>query len=154
MRMSRTITLTLVSAAMLTACVTSTAGCGRKPTSTTKTTTDRTWYDQHGKPVAENWKTDENGKRVPDPHPRDKNGNLWATDADGNPVPPTHTTTHTTTHRSGVGGLWIFGGSGYRGSGPTTHSASPGAKSSSSSSSSSSAPRSGGFGSTGASVSS
>lgn len=141
MRMSRTITLTLVSAAMLTACVT-TSGCGRKPTTTTSTATDRTWYDASGNKIAENWKTDENGKRVPDPHPRDKNGNLWATDAEGNPVPPTHTT-HTTTHRSG-GGLWIFGGSGYRGSGPTT--------SSSSSSSSSSTPRSG-FGSTGASMS-
>jgi hypothetical protein len=143
MRMSRTITLTLISAAMLTACVTSSAGCNRKPTSTTSTTTDRTWYDEHGKQITENWKTDEDGKRVPDPHPRDKNGNLWATDAEGSPVPPTHTTTHTTTHRSGSGGgLWIFGGSGYRGSGPTT----------SSSSSSSSAPRSG-FGSTGASMS-
>jgi hypothetical protein len=146
MRMSRTISLTLVGAAMLTACVTSTVGCNRRPTSRTTTTTDRTWYDANGNAIAENWTTNEAGKRVPSPHPCDKNGKPWATDAEGNPVPPTHTTTHsTTTHRSsGGGGLWIFGGSGYRGSAPATHS----------SSSSSSAPRSGGFGRTGASVSS
>ena len=143
MRMSRTITLTLVSAAMLTACVTSSVGCNRRPTSTTTTTTDRTWYDENGKPIAENWTTDESGKRVPSPHPQDRNGHPWATDADGNLIAPTHTTTHTTTQRSSGGSsVWIFGGSGYRGSAPTTHS----------SSSSSSAPRSGGFGSSGATI--
>ena len=147
MRMSRTITLTLVSAAMLTACVTSSAGCRRNRADSGtpySRTTDRAWYDAGGNKIAENWKTDETGKRVPDPHPRDRDGKLWATDADGNLIAPTHAvTSSTTTHRSGSGGLWLFGGSNYRGSGPTTHS----------SSSPSSSVRSGGFGSSGASIS-
>jgi hypothetical protein len=150
MRMSRTITLTLVSAAMLTACVTSTAGCNRKPAprTTTTTHTDPTWYDANGNKIDENWTTTEGGKRVPSPHPCDKHGKPWPTDADGNPVAPTYTTTHTTTsstsHRSSGGSTWIFGSSGYRGSGPT----------STSSSSSSGSVRSSGFGSSGTSSSS
>lgn len=145
--MSRTITLTLVSAAMLTACVTSTVGCGRnRSAGRTTTTTDRTWYDAQGNRIAENWAFDDDGNFVPDPHPRDRNGNLWATDAGGNLVPPTYTTTTssgTTSHRSSGSSVWIFGGNGYRGSGPTTYSVT-----------SSGSRASGGFGRTGSSVSS
>jgi hypothetical protein len=156
MRMSRTITLTLVSAAMLTACVTSSVGCGRNRTATgdrTVTTTDAAWYDAKGNKIPENWTTNADGRRVPDPHPCDRTGKPWATDADGNLIAPTYTTTTTgsgTTYRSHPGGTtWIFGGNGYRGSAPAVRSTS-----SSGGSRPTGSVTSGGFGSSGASISS
>ena len=56
MRMSRGITLTVLAAATLSACVCA-VPWGRRPQP------DRTWHDAAGNPVAEHWKTDETGKR-------------------------------------------------------------------------------------------
>lgn len=100
MRKSGAITLTLLSGLLLTACLTS-GGCGRR-------VPDRTWYDAQGHVVAENWKTDANGKRVPDPWPYDRYGRQWVTDANGVlvPLPPPGGSTYRSTS-------W-WGGSGYR----------------------------------------
>src|SRR5688500_4699907 len=77
---SRTITITLLSAAMLTVCCGSMAGCGgrRAP--------DHTWYDANGNRIEERWKTDASGNKVlddqgrpiPDPHvPYDRYHRPW-----------------------------------------------------------------------------
>lgn len=129
--MSRGITLTLLSGLTLTACLTS-RGC-RRP--------DYTWYDAHGNRITENWKTDANGKRVPDPHPYDRYGHAWVYNSAGELVPPAPPAG--SYYRPS--GLW-FWGSGYRSGGSST------SYRSGSSSSSSSVSR-GGFGSTGASAS-
>lgn len=129
MRMSRGITLTVLSGLVLTACLT-TGGCRRRP--------DYTWYDAHRHVIAENWKTDAGGKRVPDPHPYDRYGRLWVYDAAGNLVPPAPPAG--SSYRASP--LWFWGGSGYRSGGSTTSYRS-GASTSSSSISR------GGFGSTG-----
>src|SRR5262245_10057624 len=103
--MSRGITLTLLSAAALSACVCAMPWGRRKP--------DHTWYDARGHAIAENWKTDETGKRVPDPHPYDRYGRPWVTDSEGNLVPPPPPAGSSSSHRSG-GLLWLWGGNGYR----------------------------------------
>jgi hypothetical protein len=143
--MSRGITLTLLSAAALTACI-CVAPFGRRRQ------VDRTWYDAGGHAVTEHWKTDETGKRVPDPHPHDRDGRPWVYDSEGNLVPPPPPAGSSSSHRSG-GMLWLWGGSGYRSfsgpSSPPRPSSGPSARPSSSSS----APR-GGFGSTGSGISS
>lgn len=125
--MSRGITLTVLSGLVLTACLT-TGGCRRGP--------DYAWYDADGNRIAENWKTDATGKRVPDPHPRDRYGNLWVYNAAGELVPPAPPAGS----RWRSGGGWFWGGSGYRSGGSST--------SYRSGSSGSSVSR-GGFGSTG-----
>ena len=142
MRMSRGITLTLLSAATLTACL-CVSPFGRRHQ------VDRTWYDASGNAVAESWKTDETGKRVPDPHPYDRYGRPWVTDSNGNLVPPPPPAgSSSSSHRPG-GMFWLWGGSGYRSfSGPSSPSRSPSPPRTSSSSSSSSVSR-GGFGGTG-----
>src|SRR5262245_61633082 len=104
--MSRGITLTLLSGLMLTACL-ATGGCRRGP--------DYTWYDAHGNRIAEHWKTDANGKRVPDPHPYDRYGNMWVYNSAGELVPPAPPAGS----RWRTGGLWFFG-SGYRSGGSST----------------------------------
>ncbi len=136
--MSRGITVTLLAGLMLTACLT-TNSCARHAP-------DHTWYDANGNAIAENWKTDENGKKLPDPHPYDRYGQPWVYDANGNlvpPEPPPGTTYH---HHH----YWWWGGSGYRSFGynPSFRSGSGSSSSSSSNPSSSSISR-GGLGSTG-----
>jgi hypothetical protein len=129
--MSGPITVTLLSGLMLTTCITS-RGCHHAP--------DHTWYDAQGHAIAENWKTDASGKRIPDPHPYDRYGRQWVYDANGvlMPLPPPVGPRYHSTS-------WIWGGSGYRSysSGSSSHS-----------SGSSSSVRSGGFGSIGHSISS
>src|SRR5437764_3214156 len=112
MRMSRGITLTLLGAATLTACVCAMPGCGRSRP-------DHTWYDDHGNAIPEHWKTDVTGKRVPDPHPYDRYGRPWVYDADGNLVPPAPPAG--SSYRAGPA-FWWWGGSGYRSYGPGTSS--------------------------------
>ncbi|MCE9561666.1 MAG: hypothetical protein K8U57_06385 [Planctomycetes bacterium] len=139
MRMSRGITVTLLSGLMLTACLTS-GGCGRRHA-------DHTWYDAQGHAISENWKTDTSGKQIPDPFPHDRYGRQWVYDANGvlMPLPPPTGYSYHPTY-------WWWGGSGYRStsSGTSYRTGSPGAggPSPSSSSSSSSVSR-GGFGSIG-----
>lgn len=138
MRMSRGITLTLLGAAALTACV-CVSPFGRRRQ------VDRTWYDAQGHAVAENWKTDATGKRVPDPHPYDRHGRPWVYDANGNLVPPPPPAGSSSSTRRSAAPLWLWGGSGYRSYGGSSSSTSTTRSSSSSSSSISR----GGFGSTG-----
>lgn len=139
MRMSRGITLTLLSGLVLTTCLT-TRGCGRHA--------DTRWHDAQGHVVPERWTTTADGKRVPDPHPYDAHGHPWVYDANGNLVPPA--TAYSSSHRSG-GWIWLWGGSGYRSTGTTTSYRSGPSVSSPSRSSSTSSPSisRGGFGSTG-----
>jgi len=111
--MSGTITVTLLAGLVLTACLTS-RGCGRHRL-------DSTWRDSTGQPMPEKWKTDTdckfvldaNGRKLPDPHPRDNFGQLWVYDANGNLVPPAppRTSTH---YYSSYGPSWFWGGNGYR----------------------------------------
>jgi hypothetical protein len=132
MRMSRGITLTLLGAATLTACLCAMPGCrrARQP--------DYTWYDAQGNVIPEKWKTDETGKKVPDPHPYDRYHHLWVYDSSGNLVPPAPPAGSSGSSYRRGSGLWLLGGSGYRSYGG-------------SSSGGSSVGR-GGFGSTGGSV--
>lgn len=156
MRMSRTITVTLLSAAMLTACCVSMSGCGRRPAAP-----DHTWYDASGNRVEERWKTDANGNRVlddagrpiPDPHvPYDSYHRPWVY---GNGVwaplpPPAGSSSSGSSHRSGPG-LWLWGGSGYRSttSSPAYRSSGGSSIGGGSSAPSGSSISRGGFGSTG-----
>lgn len=136
MRMSQGITLTVLAGLLLTGCLT--GGCGRR-------SRDHTWYNANGHPIEEKWKTDADGKRVPDPHPYDRHGHPWVYNSSGElepPAPPAGSS-----HRSG--GLFLWGGTGYR----SMNSGSSYRSGSTSSSSSSSISR-GGFGSTGHSSSS
>src|SRR5262245_10744852 len=105
--MSRGITLTLLSAAALSACVCAIPWGRRQP--------DRTGYDAKGHAIAENSKTDATGKRVPDPHPHDRYGRPWVYDSNGNlvpPAPPAGSSSSSTTRSYAP--LWLWGGSGYR----------------------------------------
>src|SRR5947209_2624207 len=104
MRMSKGITLTVLGGLVLTACLT-TGGCGRRRP-------DYTWYDAHGNRVTANWKTDATGKRIPDPHPYDRYGRPWVYNAGGELVPPEPPAGSGSSYRSG--GVWFWGGSGYR----------------------------------------
>ncbi len=140
--MSRGITVTLLAGLMLTGCICGGGACMRRASPP-----DHTWYDSGGNRIEERWKTDETGKRVPDPHPYDRYGRPWVYDADGNLVPPAPPAGSSSSSRSG---FFFWGGSGYRstGSGTSYRSGNPGIGSSSPSSISR-----GGFGSTGASSS-
>src|SRR5437867_4586861 len=108
MRMSKGITLTILAGLALTACLT-TGGCRRSAAR------DRTWYDAGGHAIDQNWKIDEHGKRVPDPHPRDRYGRPWVYDSDGNLIPPAQPAGTSSSSSSSRGGsFFFFGGSGYR----------------------------------------
>ena len=158
---SRTITITLLSALMLTACCVSMSGCGRRGAAAP----DHTWYDANGNRIEERWKTnpdgtqqrDAEGRPIPDPHvPYDRYHRPWVfTNGVWAPLPPPPGSS--TTRRTGTG-LFLWGGSGYR-----STTSSPGYRSTtgssvspshSSSTSSSSSISRGGFGSTGMSSSS
>src|SRR5262245_62747477 len=156
MRKTRAITLTVLSALMLTACCITTVGCGRR----TPPPPDHTWYDAGGNAIPEKWKTDEHGNRgldaegrpIPDPHvPFDRYHRPWVyVNGTWQPQDPpasaysSSSSSHTYSSRPG---LWLWGGSGYRSTGGSSYH--PAASSSSSGSSISR----GGFGSTGSSSS-
>jgi hypothetical protein len=146
MRASRTITVTLLSALMLSSCCYSVWGRKR----------DRTWYDANGHAIVEKYKTDAQGNQlrdaegrpIPDPDvPRDRYGRPWVfvNGAWQPQAPPSSgSSSSSSSYRSGSS-LWYSSGS--------SSSSSSGYRSfSSSSGSSSSSPSSisrGGFGSTG-----
>lgn len=132
--MSRGVTTTILAGLLLTSCITA-RGCGGSRAR------DYTWYDAHGHKISENWTVDSSGKRVPDPYPHDRYGRPWVYDENGNLVPQEPPAG--SRHRSGGGGLFFWGGSGYR-SGSSGSSYSPGRSGSGPSSISR-----GGFGSTG-----
>ena len=151
MRKSRAITLTVLSALMLTACCVTMPGCGRG-----RAGPDHTWYDAQGNRIEERWKTDANGNKlldkdgrpIPDPHvPYDRYhrpwvfvGGAWAPLA-----PPAGSSSYSRSRSSS----WLFGGSGYRSTGGSSYSPSGGSSPSRSSTSSPSSISRGGFGSTG-----
>ncbi len=151
MRSSRTITVTLLSALMLSSCCYGMRHRGR----------DRTWYDASGNAIAERYKTDAQGNQlrdaegrpIPDPDvPRDRWGRPWVfVSGAWQPLaPPSSGSSSSSSYRSSSS--WFSGSSSSSSSssGYRTFS-SPGGSSSSSvfgGSSSSSISR-GGFGSTG-----
>jgi hypothetical protein len=163
MRMSRAITVTLLSAAMLTACCVATPGCGRR-------TPDTTWYDASGNRIEERWKTnpdgtrvlDEQGRPIPDPHvPYDRYHRPWVF-ANGvwAPLPPpASSSSSSSSYRSSSGSSWWWGGDGYRTTTTTPTYRSGSGSGGSSGSGGTSAPAGssitrGGFGSTGMAASS
>lgn len=101
--MSRGITTTILAGLLLTSMIAG-RGCGSRAR-------DFTWYDTSGNRIQESWKVNADGKRVPDPHPRDRYGRPWVTDGDGNLVP---LDPPAGTRRRSSGGLFLWGGSGYR----------------------------------------
>lgn len=157
MRASRTITVTLLSALLLSSCCYGVWGRGR----------DRTWYDASGHAIVEKYKTDAQGNRlhdaegrpIPDPDvPRDRYGRPWVfVSGVWQPLAPPSSGSSSSSYRSSSS--WFSSGSssssssssGYRtfsSSGGSSSSSSVFGGSSSSSTSSSSISR-GGFGSTG-----
>ncbi len=139
MRMSQGITVTLLAGLLLTGCLC--GGCGQR-------SRDCAWYNANGHQIEEKWKTDANGKKVPDPHPYDRYGHPWEYDSNGDLVPPVPPA-GSSYRSSGSSGLFFWGGSGYR----STSSGTSYRSGSGSSSSSSSSISRGGFGSTGGSSS-
>jgi hypothetical protein len=105
--MSRGITTTLLAGLLLTGCIT--GGCRSRAR-------DYNWYDSHGNRIEQKWKTDADGKQVPDPHPYDRYGRPWVYDANGELVPQSPPAG--SGYRSG--GLFLWGGSGYRSTGSGT----------------------------------
>lgn len=104
MRSSRTITLTLLSAGMLTACCCALPGSRSRPR-------DMTWYDVHGKPIPEQWRTDASGKRIPAVTPYDAYGRPWIEDHEGwHPQDPPGTT-YASHHRGGFFPIFFRSGS-------------------------------------------
>ena len=147
MRMSRTLTFTILTALMLTACCITMPGCRRGPP-------DHTWYDANGNVIAEKWKTDPSGNKllddqgrpIPDPHvPYDRYHQQWVF-VGGAWVPPAPPAG--SSYSRSRPGLWLWGGSGYRSTGSSSYRPAVGSGSSGSSISR------GGFGSTGSSSSS
>lgn len=149
---SRTITVTLLSALVLTTCCISMSGCGRRQ----PPPPDHTWYDASGNPVAEKWKTnadgtrmlDANGHPIPDPHvPYDRYHRPWVfvNGAWAPQAPPA------SSYSSSRSSTWLWGGSGYRSTSSSSSYRSVGGGSSSGGTSapSGSSISRGGFGSTG-----
>lgn len=152
MRASRSITVTLLSALMLSSCCYGVWGRGR----------DRTWYDANGHAVVEKYKTDAQGNQlrdaegrpIPDPEvPRDRYGRPWVfVSGVWQPqAPPASSSGSSSTYRSSSS--WFIGSSSSSGSSGYRTFSSSGSSSPSSSvfggSSSSSSISRGGFGSTG-----
>ena len=159
---SRTVTVTLLSALVLTTCCVSMSGCGRR----TPPPPDHTWYDASGNRVEEKWKTDANGTRVldaqgrpiPEPGvPYDRYHRPWVyTNGIWAPLPPpAGSYSSGSSYRSGSSS-WLWGGSGYRSttSGPAYRSSGGSSVGGGSSAPSGSSISRGGFGSTGMSSSS
>lgn len=150
MRRSRTITLTVLTGLMLTACCITMPGCGRGSSAP-----DHTWYDASGNRIQERWKLDANGNKVldaqgrpiPDPHvPYDRHHRPWVF-VNGAWAPLAPPAGSYSRSRSST---WLWGGSGAR----TTTSGGGGSSSPSRTSSSPSSISRGGFGSTGSGSSS
>jgi uncharacterized membrane protein YgcG len=154
MRASRTITVTLLSALMLSSCCYGVYHRGR----------DRTWYDASGRAIVEKYKTDAQGNQlrdtagrpIPDPDvPRDRYGRPWVfVNGAWQPQAPPSSGSSSSSYRSSSS--W-FGGSsssssssssGYR-TFSSSGSSSPSSSVFGGSSSSSSSISRGGFGSTG-----
>ena len=121
MRKSRTINLLLLGGSILafSACVCS--GCGRNNAPAVRAPYDPPWHDAQGKPIAKEWKMDDDGHRTPAQTPYDSNGKLIAFDANGNPIAPAgyaySTTSGSNSHyRSGGIGWWPYIFSGRSGS--------------------------------------
>lgn len=150
MRASRSVTVTLLSALMLSSCCYGMWHRGRAR--------DHTWYDARGNVMVEKYKTDAQGvplrdsagRTIPDPDvPRDRYGNSWIfVNGAWQPQAPPGSSS-SSSYRSSSS---LFSGGSSSSSGYRTFSSSGGSSSSSSvfggSSSSSSISR-GGFGSTG-----
>lgn len=169
MRKSRTITLTVLAGGLtLTGCCCLTSlGFGKRDAHTPESSApryeppDHTWFDEDGNPIPEEWKTDDQGNRVP-AHgvPHDRYGRPWV-HSGGIWAPLLIPVGHSPYRAPARSSSWLTGGSGYRTSGTTTTyragsgtgSSSVGSSHSSSAPSGSSVSR-GGFGSTGSSSSS
>lgn len=113
MRKSRTINLLLLGGSILafSACVC--GGCGRNHQPAVQAPYDPPWHDAQGKPIAKEWKMDENGHRTPAQTPYDSSGKPITFDANGNPIPPAgyaYSTTSSSSHsyRSGGIGWWPY----------------------------------------------
>ncbi len=142
MRASRSITVTLLSALMLSSCCYGVYHRGR----------DRTWYDANGNAVVEKYKTDAQGNQlrdaegrpIPDPDvPRDRYGRPWVfVNGAWQPQAPPAGSSSSSSYRSGSS-LWFSSGSSGGSSGYRSFSSSSGSSTGSSSISR------GGFGSTG-----
>lgn len=139
MKSTRAITLTLLSATMLTAC------CCVLPSGRSRHR-DMTWYDVNHNPIEPQWRKDANGHDVPAVTPYDAYGRPWVQDDEGwHPQdPPGSTASHSTHHRTSF--LPLFFGSGYRSSG--SYGSSSRSSGSSYHSTGSSSVSRGGFGST------
>jgi hypothetical protein len=128
MRKSRTINLLLLGGSILSFSMCVCAGCGRHNQPSARAPYDPAWHDAQGNPIAKEWKTDENGKRVPVQPAFDAAGKPIQFDENGNPVAPagyytTSSTSGSHYHRSG-GGWWpyIFAGRSSSSYGPTYRS--------------------------------
>ena len=92
MRKSRTIKLVLLGGGMLAASVCVCGGCFGGPDESParpaadEADRDPQWYDEHGKPIPEQWSRDENGKLVPVGPPYDRHGRLMRFDENGNRI--------------------------------------------------------------------
>ena len=123
MRKSRTINLLLLGGSILAFSTCICAGCGRNTEPTARVPYDPPWYDAQGKPIAKEWKMDEEGKRTPAQTPYDANGKPIAFDENGNAIAPPGTvyasSSGTRYYRSG-GSWWPWliasRSSGYSGS--------------------------------------
>jgi uncharacterized membrane protein YgcG len=151
MRASRTITVTLLSALMLSSCCYGVYHRGR----------DRTWYDANGRAIVEKYKTDAQGNQlrdtagrpIPDPDvPRDRYDRPWVfVNGAWQPQAPPSSGSSSSSYRSSSS--WFSGSSSSSSSSGYRTFSSSGSSSPSSSvfggSSSSSSISRGGFGSTG-----
>ncbi len=144
------------------------SGCLRNHNQTSEPERDPQWYDAQGQPITQEWKTDENGKRIPVQTAYDRSGKPLQFDEQGNRIYSSSSYTSSNSHYHRSGGwlpmFWGWGnGSSYRsgssgsyGSGSRS-SSSPGStyyggsKPGASSSPSTGGKSSGGFGSTGSS---
>ncbi len=121
MRKSRTINLLLLGGSILAFSTCLCAGCGRRDGTEARLPYDPPWYDAQGKPIAKEWKLDENGKRTPAQTPYDAKGQPIRFDENGNAIAPPGTVYTSTSgsryYRSGGSWWpWIFSGrSGYSG---------------------------------------
>jgi len=110
MKSSRAITLTLLSATMLSAC------CCALPTMRSRHR-DMTWYNANHQPISEQWRTNPDGTRDPEVTPYDARGRPWTKDADGEWRPQETYAGHSTSTTHRRTSIWpLFLGSGYRSS--------------------------------------
>jgi len=163
-RKSRNIQLLLLGGGMLAGTFCCFSGCLRNQNQASETERDPQWYDAQGQPIAQEWKTDENGKRIPVQAAYDRSGKPLRFDEQGNRIYSSTGYASNTSHYHRSGGwlpmFWRWGnGSSYRSdsSGRYRSGSSPGStyfggsKPGASALPSSGGKSSGGFGSTGSS---